>query len=559
MNLPKQIQTGTHSAAPDGIGGVKILKSITKRESKHQTIGAAIANRVWTPIGNATEAYRRRLIADPRAVYEHIWRLVHIEEALVVTIGSAVASRLMDRWRLDPLQKENLSLLRFLITGFRAATEPGQELESAEGGCWQGFIGGWTDLLNRFGAKESASGCAFCESVSDYLNAETSDQLAFLDAWQRIGPVPETFRTTRSRIGRIKAINSLRNKLAHVPISDRLLKDLHAGIRQEVLSLLTPDEKTVLSDPKVDPRTTNWHHVLLGRISNGQSFVTGSDFAREAEPTNMGVAFHWESQKIPSADSSLRWSAAPFLQLDDELKVLILFRVPGIEPDPDDEELTGEYHRFAAEIEPVQEIPIPIAFIRPWLPVPVATSVEIIKPEGLRITSAIGIPTVNIVPACDPLLSNSVNQSTSLLNLSPQELRAEAEYAYKGRDYDEATRVFDELAHRGDSSYYNHVARLRHGEVTWKSAERGSLSDTERITRIEKAVDLLKQAAEHSDVRYAAKARYQLSKAFWHLRRYRNDPNLLSEAITQAEKAASLAFEPQYISWVDRIRMANGA
>lgn len=33
---------------------------------------AAKQYQLWTPIANAFEAYRRRLVAEPKAVYEHV-------------------------------------------------------------------------------------------------------------------------------------------------------------------------------------------------------------------------------------------------------------------------------------------------------------------------------------------------------------------------------------------------------------------------------------------------------------------------------------------------------
>ncbi|MBD6617971.1 hypothetical protein FNW02_19610 [Komarekiella sp. 'clone 1'] len=35
-----------------------------------------IQYQLWTPIANAYEAYRRRLIKSPTAIYEHTWRLI---------------------------------------------------------------------------------------------------------------------------------------------------------------------------------------------------------------------------------------------------------------------------------------------------------------------------------------------------------------------------------------------------------------------------------------------------------------------------------------------------
>jgi type I restriction-modification system DNA methylase subunit len=57
------------------------------------------------------------------------------------------------------------------------------------------------------------------------------------------------------------------------------------------------------------------------------------------------------------------------------------------------------------------------------------------------------------------------------------------------------------------------------------------------------------------DVRYSAKAKYQLSKAFWHLWWYTQQNVDLQRAVSEAQAAANLVFEPQYIGWFERVRV----
>lgn len=511
-------------------------------------------HRLWTPVSNAFEAYRRRLLVAPGAAYEHIWRLIHIEEALVVTLGGALASRLMAAWKDLPDKQEHLNRLRELVTGLSDNADAEVEDAPSEGACWKGFIGAWTDLLNHFGAKESVPGCPFCHSLKCYLEEDRKDEpLAFIDSWQRIGPVAETFKKATSRIGRIKAINSLRNKLAHVPVSERILQDLHSGIRKEVLSLITPDEGILSSSAQSDPRTFKWHETLLGRISSGKAFVTGPEFGQDTETNREGIWFEWSCAQ----DDPLRWSGSPFLQLDEELKVLLLFRLPGLEVDLDEKEqfLTGEYHRFAAEIEPVQQLQVPVATVLPWIPkrkaLPDSTAAitpldhPAEQPEQQAALQPLPQPPPPVLPTPEEDIST----------LPPGELRTRAETAYRDRDYLAARDLLDELSRRPEAeNLYNHVTKLRHGEVLWKTAESGIASQTEREDGIRRAIDLLTQATNHRDIRYAAKAMYQLSKASWHLWRYTSDQADLQRAVLKAQEAANLAFEPRYISWYERIR-----
>lgn len=53
---------------------------------------------LWTPIANALNAYRSRLLVAPKAEYEHTWRLIHIHEAIIVTLGSASVTQIIDHF-----------------------------------------------------------------------------------------------------------------------------------------------------------------------------------------------------------------------------------------------------------------------------------------------------------------------------------------------------------------------------------------------------------------------------------------------------------------------------
>jgi len=344
--------------------------------------------------------------------------------------------------------------------------------------------------------------------------------------------------------------------LAHVPISERILQDLHTGIRREVLALITTDETVLNSTAQSDPRTIKWHGTLLGKICSGNAFVTGTDFGLEASKEGDGVWFEWATEE----GTPLRWNGAPFLQLDEELKVLLLFRLPGLEADLDEDEkfLTGEYHRFAAEIEPVQEIQVPVKIILPWIPVAPPEVVESIKPQS----EAPALPAA--APAAEPPPQARIEATVVIpapredfSQLSPIELRDKAESAYRNRNYPLATRLLDELASRDSDHLYNHVTKLRHGEVLWKSSERGSANDRERVDGLVRAISLLTDATDHRDVRYAARAKYQLSKAYWHLWKYTEQNEDLAQAVSKAQDAANLVFEPQYISWYERIRQED--
>ncbi len=107
--------------------------------------------RLWTPIANAFEAYRRRIMAEPGAVYEHTWRLIHIHESLVVALGAALATRLLSLWCKDTDSLAELNRLRRRVTGLSSEEDPDTDLALSNGeACLDGFIKPWIDLLNNF-------------------------------------------------------------------------------------------------------------------------------------------------------------------------------------------------------------------------------------------------------------------------------------------------------------------------------------------------------------------------------------------------------------------------
>lgn len=511
--------------------------------------------RIWTPVANALEAYRRRLIADPRAVYEHIWRLVHIEESLIVTLGSALAARLCSLWYESG--DSQFSRLRNAVTG--TADDEDEEAESSthSRACLRGSIDAWNSLLNDFGKLEATPNCEFYKALSEYLFFETEEPILFLDPWQRIGPVPEVFRGKQTRIGRLKAINSLRNKLAHVPVSEKVLDRLHEQLKREVLTLLSPTESLRAIGPKDDVTETNWHAPLRGRIRNDRGWVTGSSYGphdANGETVDQEARFAWR----PMDGEEITWPASPFVVIDPELKVLLLFRLDdvaeGLEADSDF--LNGEYYRFAAEIEPVQKLRVEAALLKPWLPPRVSPAVAT---QGAASNGDLG---PQVEPATLPIPTGPTNApvtqasrgeelGVSLEDMSSDDLRSEGERAFKRRDFPRAVTIFDELRTRNER--YNDVTKLRHGEAMWKAAVDQSAGNATTRKKLEAAIDLLREAAGHRDPRYAAKAHYQMSKAYRRLFQLSQAANDRNSAIQAASEAAKLAYEPQYIEWYERL------
>ncbi|MBX3362460.1 MAG: hypothetical protein KF912_03765 [Phycisphaeraceae bacterium] len=502
----------------------------------------AITHRLWTPIANARDAFRRRWLAEPSAIYEHIWRLVHIHESVTVMLGSALATSLLTSLNDDEQDLADKNDLRTMLTGVKAGT--GGELisPSSESACLSGSIGTWLDLLNRFGLRDPGAVAPFRTALRDYLKESAGQPLAFLEEWRRIGPVPETYQDPQlNRIGRFQAINSLRNKLAHVPISERTLRNLYKGLRFELFSALTPDkvDANLAADSLT---TTKWFAPLRGTIECAGGLLTGTaDPIKHDTPVKAksdDVRLLWRANPDAKDGTDETWSAAPFVRTDGELKVGILFRLPGVKDVPK-EGLTGEYHRFAAEIEPVREEEVAADFVSPLIPKvsPQPPQAAPTPKEPRTTTQTTKKPQPEPPPA-----------------KTPYDLRSEAETAFLRRDYWAAEKAFAELSKYGDRREYNDVAKLKHGVSLRRVAQ--EFPDTGQLVELtDKSISLLGEATHHSDVTYEAKARYELSRAL--IQRYRyghsQDASLKTRAIEEAKKAAKLVYEPEYMNWYEKV------
>ena len=95
---------------------------------------------LWTPIANAVDSYRRRLLIQPSAFYEHTWRLIHIHEALVVTLGTALATRLFTLWNEQPNTIIDEDLIKILTQKIITGLNPEDPSKNPSSGCLSGSI-----------------------------------------------------------------------------------------------------------------------------------------------------------------------------------------------------------------------------------------------------------------------------------------------------------------------------------------------------------------------------------------------------------------------------------
>ncbi|NMC99664.1 MAG: hypothetical protein GYA62_08090 [Bacteroidales bacterium] len=453
---------------------------------------------------------------DPNAHYEHIWRLIHINEAISVFIGAIFASRLLELFSKSKEKSEDLKKLKTIITGENSSLN----FSKQNIGCLSGSVGAWIDLLNTF--LDNNESCLFLKEIKDYLLSEIEEELYFLNAWSKISPVPNDFRQSKmSRIRRMYAINIMRNKIAHLPISERILKDLHMGLRKETIALLTSEYKLLDKNPSADINTFNWHKPLKGKIAINKTYITGTDVGEMQNDIGPKPCV------LPEIgfDNNLFWEVSPFIQIDNEGKVLLLFRVNG-----DFSELKnveGEYHRFAAEIEPVQ--------------------LHDIKSESCKKLAYIEDKSTSNVE------KQSIENESEEVNYS---YRSKAEEAFREKRYEEAVKFF-EITKNKENYSYTDVAKSKHGAALWRMANFNIVDNDTRIEKFKESIKLLQEALKHKDIDYRAVTFYELSKALYHLWEITQEKRYFDDALSNSKKATDLVYNLIYTSWHDRLLKIN--
>lgn len=503
--------------------------------------------RLWTPIANALEAYRRRVVIEPGADYEHIWRLIHIQEALAVCLASLLASRLATLLTA-PSDANDMTTLRAALTGLRPESGSVDDDDDIEQSPLGGSIGAWIELLRRLGETALKADDPFLTDLAAYLSSNPNRPLAFADPWARIAPVPSTFREPHlSRVGRLGAINSFRNKLAHVPVPQKLLGELHRGLRVEVLDGLTDKFEPAADASAFGFLATSYRDPLTGILYTGKTFVTGGNevgIDPDRPSPSAGI-----QARYTKSQQSVEWPVEPFFRIDGEAKTALLFRVTDLRREPGAAGYSGEYHRFAAELEPVTYAVIPAHVLAAWTPAQGETERDESSGEP---PSAVAGEVLDVQPDAKGLGTHEAPFTPA--GRSRRELRESAEDAFSRRLYSRAAEAFDVLACLGDGAEYNDVARSKHGAALWRAAEHRAASPEELQSSLKKAIALLERAEQHRDPRYAARSAYERSKALWHLWRSTNNINHLSEALVAAERAVGKSPEEAFISWQARVK-----
>jgi hypothetical protein len=467
--------------------------------------GANNGGFLWPPIADALDTFlrRRQTQAD---TYERVWRLIHLWEAIEITLALAAMTRI----KIETGQTELLRRQREFFYG--RFWDPVTQSFSSQMGAAGGGIDAWINILDEV-AKAGGLPGRYLTELNRFLGAAGVITGDLVSAWAKACDVSPDFRAADPAgvIVAMRCVNSFRNRFAHVPFPHDVLAEISDALETltEKLFSITPLPKSHEKNGQSNP--------LTGAFRRQRCFLHGTQSQVVDQPDAGGeweFVFPCQRRGDPPAES---WLAGPVIHIDAMMRPHVLTRVKGHED--------CEYTRFRAEANAVQMLPGRIA---EWFP-------DLSKAE--------------YQPDPEPLLDRPSAGE-------PDITMSDAIEAIRSEDYDTAINFFENLTvQRPDY----HIGWLRLGHARREKAVRIAATDREEALRLlHSAASDLNQAAQHMDPRYQAVAHYERSKAFFHLARlepHSQENWRLSKE--QADSARNQSSDKKYQTWWEYLEVTT--
>jgi len=455
---------------------------------------------LWPTIADALDTFLRRRHNHADA-YERVWRLIHVWEAVEITLAVTAMARVrQDNNTVDLLRRQ-----REFFYG-KAWDHVTQSFKSMQGAA-DGGIDQWISILDEVAKPKDLDG-RFLIALQNFLRSEHIQMGPLLTAWAKACDVPPDFKRQGAVEVRqaMRYVNSFRNRFAHVPFPHDPLAEVSEALEvatEELFSvppLPTSHEKGGKSSP------------LTGAVRFDRCFFHGNQLESLIEASTAQLEFLFPCQK--RGDTIEKWPAQTFIHIDAMMRPHILTRVKGLD--------VCEYTRFRAEANAV------LAFRDPNL---IEMLPELVKAEYQ----------VKEEPEPEPHPTREVTMLDAI-------------EAIRTEDYDSAITFFERLT-KERPDY--HIGWLRLGHARREKAVRIASDHGEDALKVLRtAEEDLKQAAKHIDPEYRALAHYERSKVFFHLARLQhedNDSRHLSQE--EAEEACNLSTETKYQTWWDYLQV----
>jgi hypothetical protein len=475
------------------------------------------SNWLWPPIEQALDTFLRRRAKQADA-YERIWRLIHLWEAISLTLVAAGMSRL----RESNEQKTILRKCREYAYG-RSWNPLNATFEPQQGaGALDGSIDRWIDILFEI-SRYDYPDRGFLSSLKRFLDSEQILVGPFAQAWGLACDVPpDACKTEQISVKQaLRHVNTFRNRFAHVPFPYDPLEALAEALESttEQLFAVPPEpSKHLDSDGSSSP--------LTGVIIVGQHLLRGSTFFASSFDPCKETRFMFPCLGSSKTETEI-WPTAPFILVDAIMRPHILTRLRNINPD------SWEYTRFRAEAHTT------------------------ITRDDLGLLDSLPPPTkseyLNEEEVEEVISEVKEEQASSATNLEIRDAPtvstfSDAILAIRNEKYDPAIEFLEEFT--GKRPEY-HIGWLRLGHAKREKAVRIRLDDPQIAgVLLRDAIDDLSRATEHRDLQPQARAFYERSKAHYHLSFLADDADREKHsAHSDATEACRRSSDTKYQTW----------
>jgi tetratricopeptide (TPR) repeat protein len=386
-------------------------------------------------------------------------------------------------------------------------------------GALDGSIDKWIEILQLV-SSSSSEGTRFLQMLRAFLACDQTslpdkgvDLGPLVRSWARTCDVPPSVKPELVPVkDAIQAVNTFRNRFAHVPFPYDQLQDVARDLETctfrlfEVQSATSPDSS------------------LSGCFSHKDHLLRGAGFHKTPDAWKGAdhECFVWG--KLGEQDS---WDARPFILLDRMMRPYLLTRLKN-------EAGWWEYTRYLAEANAVTSITNPD--LLKLLPRPTEEEYRPKKSEQL-------------VQLPEP-------EANGAIVISVPATQEEAFAAIREGKFEAAIEYFTRAV-KERPAYHSGWQRLGVAQREWAVR----LMDEEPSKAIElmrQSLNSFRHAIGHIDPQYAAEAFYNRSKSHWRLWQVTSNSSELKYSLRDAEEAARKHYEERFLSWVEFLR-ANAA
>jgi tetratricopeptide (TPR) repeat protein len=483
---------------------------------------AARQQLLWPSLHAAIDVYQRRR-ASSAEPYELIWRLIHICECSAMTLAAGAITRIRE---LGNAPADYLKLRERCYGVSWNSTEG--TLEKTSQGALDGSVDKWIEILQLV-ATFDVGNSKFLNSLKTFLIGPENtpekhyiDLAPFVRAWGHACDVPPSVSHSPVSVKEIfQALNSFRNRFAHVPFPYDRLQDIYHELKVCVFRIF-----------EIPPTAANDESPLSGYLGLKESVFRGAGFCKTLDswPNPKCETFAWGKQKDIET-----WHAQPFIFLDKMTRPYLLSRLKN------EEAGSWEYIRFLAEANAVHSLPN--LDLLKLLPRPSESDYLEHKDD-----------------ANHPVTANHQEAPVEQPDISPNEAqvvtRSEAIYAIKERRFEPAIEFFKrEIKQKEDEGYNYHSGWQRLGFAQREFGVYLMAEDRKRAEQfLRQSLQSYTKATNHTEQRFAAEAYYHRSKSHWRLGMLTLNEQQTRDALQDAEEAATRFYDHRFISWLEFLK-----